>query len=195
MDLLLQLREATRPQHDALERRLNVLRPDLGRGEYQVLLGGFLGYYSPLEANLGGAVPWRALGFDFDERRKAGLLERDLLALGLGEPEVRALPRCTELPALGGLPAVLGCLYVLEGATLGGQLVARHAAPLLGLDRSYGCAFFLAYGEEVGRRWRAFGEFARRHVEGADEARSAVRAAQETFATLERWLAEARGRG
>ena len=190
MDLLLRLREATRPQHDSLELRLNVLRPDLTRREYEVLLGRFLGYYSPLEDNLGRAVRWEVLGFDFDARRKADLLLRDLRSLGASEARTGSLPRCDDLPELSDLPAAIGCLYVLEGATLGGQVVARHAAPLLRLDRSHGCAFFLAYGEEVGRRWRAFGDFAREHVASEPEASRAVRAARETFETLERWLTE-----
>jgi heme oxygenase len=189
-DLLFRLREATRAQHDSLERKLNVLRPDLSRRDYEVLLGRFLGYYCPLEANLRTVVPWETLGFDFDARRKAGLLVRDLHSLGYGESHTRNLPRCADLPELPDLPAAIGCLYVLEGATLGGQVVARHAAPLLGLDRSHGCAFFLAYGDEVGRRWRAFGDFARRHVSGDADARRAARAARETFEKLERWLSE-----
>jgi heme oxygenase len=56
------------------------------------------------------------------------------------------------------LAHALGLLYVLEGATLGGQLLRRRLGPALGLTEERGLAFFTAYGAEVGPMWRAFAD-------------------------------------
>ena len=46
---------------------------------------------------------------------------------------------------------------MVEGATLGGQLLRRHLAPRLALTPERGLAYFAAYGDAVGPMWRAFG--------------------------------------
>ena len=91
------------------------------------------------------------------------------------------------------LPAGFGCLYVVEGATLGG--LAHPPAGrrgFLGLGPDFGAAFYASYGPDVGRLWREF--LARLAETCADEpaAATATEAALATFAALERWL-RARG--
>lgn len=193
MDVLQHLREATRPQHEAIEARVDLLRPDLSLAEYQRLLERFYGFYVPLEAKLANAAPWEQWDFSFAERQKARFLARDLYHLGASQGEVAALPRCPDLPAVTSLAAALGCLYVIEGATLGGQLIARHVMPLLGLSPETGCAFFTSYGTEVGRRWRALGELLRAQLTTAADADRAATAAHDTFAKLDHWLAGGNG--
>ena len=53
----------------------------------------------------------------------------------------------------GPLDAV-GCLYVLEGSTLGGQIILRRAAERLGIDADTGAGFFHGYGAQTGAMWR-----------------------------------------
>ena len=128
------------------------------------------------------------IALDFSERRKVGRLEEDLAALGLGAEEQARIPRCLELPELDSIPRVLGCLYVVEGATLGGQVISRHLLANLGITPESGGAFFAGYGAETGPRWKAFGEAITAAAEkfgGEDEI---VAGATRTFETLERWL-------
>jgi heme oxygenase len=116
------LRDGTEDVHRRLEVDLPLVRADLSTEGYHSILGRFWGIIAPLEEALDGAgVPLD----DWAERRKAPLLVADL-------PDVTALPRCHDLPALGGHDAVLGCLYVLEGSTLGGRHVAAHVEATLG---------------------------------------------------------------
>lgn len=190
-DLLLRLREETRELHLALESRVDVMKPDLRPGEYRRLLEDFYGFYAPLEARLQEARPY---GAEFDafygDRWKAPSLRRDLLSLGLTAGEVDRLPRCDALPETGTPARALGCLYVLEGATLGGRVITRHVRRTLGL-RECGCAFFTSYGERVGDRWREFRAELRRRAPGlvGDEV---VASACDTFASLKNWLARER---
>jgi heme oxygenase len=194
MDVLQYLRETTRSQHDAIEGQVDLLRPDLTLNEYRHLLERFYGFYVPLEGALARAADWDQLGFSLVDRRKAERLAQDLRHFGHTAAELQALPRCSELPQLEALGAALGCLYVLEGATLGGQLISRHVMPRFGLTAAAGCAFFTSYGGEVGRKWRALGQFLRAQLQSEAEAQQAAEAACDTFAKLGSWIARGHGR-
>lgn len=183
------LRAATRAHHDRIERRLALTSPAFGSVEaYSRLLQRFLGFHDPLDRALARfAGAFRARGLPIEERLKAGRLEHDLAALGLPAGRIRALPRCAALPALRTFDEALGCLYVTEGATLGGRILTRHFATLLPRDLD-ALAYFGGYGERTGAMWNGFVRFLDAHDAGGEPADRAVRAAQETFECLERWM-------
>lgn len=112
------------------------------------LIATVLGLYAPLEARLGQIEGWSDLNIDFDVRRKMPLLEHDLELLGLTNTERALLPICQELPALPSLANGLCCMYVLEGATLGGQIISRHLAQHIAVTPITGGAFFASYGAQ-----------------------------------------------
>jgi heme oxygenase len=189
--IMAQLKEATRPyheriEHDPLSRSLNASQPS--REYYVQVLGAYYGFYAPLEARIQHAASWAILGFPLEPRLKTPLLIRDLASLGLAEPDWRQLPLCPFLPALHSFPTALGCLYVLEGATLGGQLMARHLAQTLQLGSANGAAFFNSYGADVGVMWKAFRSFVDAQQPAAADA--IVHGACVTFAALEQWFTE-----
>jgi heme oxygenase (biliverdin-IX-beta and delta-forming) len=186
--ILKRLRNETSERHAALEQRLPLVDPRLSRDDYRAILEGFHGYYAPLEGRLGASPVWAELDFDWASRRKVLRLEEDLVAMGKVPDEVTGLPQCAELPALDTIPQVLGCLYVIEGATLGGQVITRHLQANLGITPETGGAFFAGYGAETGARWQAFGAMltaAADRFGGEDEI---VASANRTFETLHRWL-------
>jgi len=45
---------------------------------------------------------------------------------------------------------------VLEGSTLGGAVLARTLGPRLDFSATHGMAYWNAYGDNVGPRWRTF---------------------------------------
>lgn len=185
--ILAVLKEQTRRQHERAERTLDLPSRLASAGHYAALLARFYGFYTPLEDRLAAVGGYAAVGLDFAARRKAHLLVADLASLGA---DAGALPRCADLPEVADLADALGCLYVLEGATLGGQFVRRQAEKAVGVTAARGCAFFASYGERVGAMWKAFGA----SLEGfaaADPGAEAqiVAAAGATFAALDRWLA------
>jgi len=188
LDILRRLRNETSERHAGLEQRLPVIEPRLSRDNYRAILEGFFGYYAPLEVPLCASNVWADLPFDFASRRKVPRLEKDLVALGKTAEELTRLPRCAELPALDSIPRVLGCLYVIEGATLGGQVITRHLRANLAITPETGGAFFAGYGAATGARWQAFGAMitvAAERFGGQDEI---VASANHTFETLDRWL-------
>jgi hypothetical protein len=81
----------------------------------------------------------------------------------------------------------LGCLYVLEGSTLGARVISRRLESHFMLGPDSGAAFFNAYGEAVGRRWSEFRSFVTGNL-SAEQAGETVKAAVETFESLLTWL-------
>lgn len=183
------LKRETWPLHERLEQRLNLLGPHITEAGYRRLILDFWGNYHPLESPLANLPGLHASIPDLDWRFKKPLLETDLRHLGHSPDTIARMSVCEDLPLLQCLPSALGYLYVLEGATLGGQVISRHLRLSLGLDAHNGAAFLWGYGEQTGAMWRSFGErlASAGAAMGPGEARM-VEAARATFESLERWL-------
>jgi len=87
-------------------------------------------------------------------RPKLPALQRDLAALGADPAAARPRPLHA---AAGGEAAALGGLYVLEGATLGGRMIARRLRQRWGQRPELPFAFLEFAGERPGSEWRRFG--------------------------------------
>ncbi|MDR0278798.1 MAG: biliverdin-producing heme oxygenase [Paucimonas sp.] len=181
------LRASTGELHIALEKRLPFFSDTLDIPAFLLLMQAYHGFYSPLEAALQRACG-PSTDFDLHPRYKTATLRDDLQTLGLSAAVLADLPACTELPRLDSPAACLGVLYVLEGATLGGQVLRREIHGRLGLDASNGAAFLDVYGADTGRRWRAFLIYLCSRPLDAAECAVVVAAAQQTFRCFERWL-------
>jgi heme oxygenase (biliverdin-IX-beta and delta-forming) len=185
------LKLETRPHHERAERSVRLLDPGLTLEHYKHHLEALYGFYGPLEAALAQQLDGLMPELRLSERWKLPLLARDLCALGHDDASLARLPCVSRLPPLPGLPEALGCCYVLEGATLGGQLILRHLQSHFAGIPAGDFAFFRAYGEDVGPMWRAFGKALTRasRAEGSqlfDE--RVVQGAKDTFDAFERWL-------
>ncbi len=185
------LRRATRASHERLEAIVDITRAARTPEGYRRLLAAMLGFHDPFEAAL-GRLDWTGAGIDLAARRKSHLIEADLATLGLARADIARLPRCADVPVPDDLPAGFGCLYVVEGATLGGRLILRQVGEDLGLGPDSGAAFYASYGPDVGRLWREFLARLAETCAGEPAAATATEAALATFAALERWL-RARG--
>jgi heme oxygenase len=189
--ILKRLKLATRESHIALERQLPLMNSDLARDEYRQFVSRFLGFYAPLERQLLAAPYWKVLAFDYSARQKTPRLKQDLFSLGSSADLLALTPHCTELPVLTTPEQLLGCLYVIEGATLGGRVITRHLQRNLGLTPQSGGAFFDGYGTETGANWKAFCTMLSRSADhSGDEGRKVaiVAGANRTFETLTHWL-------
>ena len=176
-----ELRAATREQHDRIEQRVDLAARLASAEEYRGLLARLHGFYAPVEAALAPHAGDIA-GLDFHGRRKASLLLDDVRALGGAEE-----PAAEDIPEVRSQAQALGVLYVLEGSTHGGAVIARMARERLGVTRERGASFFCAYGGSVGSRWRAFGDVVEDHTGGTAPAEMRD-AATGCFEALEDWL-------
>ncbi len=169
------LRSATRAAHMELETTLQLLEPPLSCLRFARALTGFQSFHRvwepKVEALLGEPdmlVP----------RRKLALIAADLDALGHAGNE----PISFDLDFLDGAAQAWGSLYVLEGSTLGGQVISRSLkatdwAPPNGL------AYFNPYGRRIGAMWTQFRTALEARAPGLDP-RAVVDGACATFRSL-----------
>ncbi|MDO7898219.1 biliverdin-producing heme oxygenase [Pseudomonas citrulli] len=185
--LIQALRTETAELHIALEKRLPFFSEHLTLDLYRRLMAAYYGFYRPLEQQLQvlALVP---TGLDQSLRVKVPVLRADLMALGLDEASLAALPTCRQLPRIDSRAAALGVSYVLEGATLGGQILRRRVAEQLGLDATSGAAFLDVYGELTGRRWKDFLQYLDDRNLGQAQTLEVTNAAKATFTYFEHWL-------
>lgn len=178
------MRAQLRPYHDSIEQSLDLMRADVDRSQYVRFLEKSYGFIAACEQRLdiGGAPPALAI----DRRLKGPLLRASLHALGCAADAIDRIALCEQLPHVEGWPAALGYFYVIEGSTLGGQLLARHLRQRLGADDD-GLAFLLGYRNDTGTMWKQMVGVleAAMYDEAAAEAITA--SARDTFTLLERW--------
>lgn len=181
--ILDRLRSDTATEHARLEQDLDLLGDKLSLARYQHTLTRFYGFYCPFEDLLFPRLPATLQSF-FIDRLKTAKLECDLTFLGISTGN---LPLCIDLPDVTHPSAMLGSLYVLEGATLGGQLISRQLETRLGLRDNRGYSFFNAYGPSTGSQWKRFRALLleQSSSQGEDEM---VRGAIATFTSMHRWL-------
>lgn len=195
LDIMASLKDHTAEAHQQVERLMPFFADPFSLGTYTATLSAFLGFFEPLEHKLAAVPGWEAAGIDLAKRRRSHLLRADLRALGMPESELSATPRCDNLPDPGNCAVGLGCLYVLEGSTLGGQLIARELERRLGFDQNPGASFFTTHGKDVGAMWKEFCLSVRTYVNTPARRADALKAAQETFQSFETWMRKACGHG
>lgn len=181
------LRVATAATHERLH-HLPVLAAlaegRISRGAYLVLLRRMLGFHAAAEAALAAAPSLAPFGIDLAERRRTGLLRADLAVLGAAAGPVAEAP----FPAARSAAEAMGCLYVLEGSTLGGRQLARGLDRLLGPGPA-GRAFLLGYGPRHGAMWQGFCAALERCGAKPGGLAGMIAGAEAGFAAFEAWFA------
>lgn len=178
--LLATLKQETTQLHQRIENGLDLFRNDFTLEDYRSLLVRFYGYYSPWEERAAVTAPHLVA-----PRSKCGNLALDLEFLGMPREQILNIEPCDHLPPLDTAARVLGSMYVLEGATLGGRILLWQMRSRLGLNEA-GCAFFSGYGEQTGAMWKQFGAI----LESSPPhwRPEIVSTAVATFESLGRWL-------
>jgi heme oxygenase len=186
------LREVTQEAHERLHGHDGFAAAAAGTiaaADYRDLLARLYGFHAAFDARMAEAPPALARELGLAGRGRAALIAADLQGLGAEADPVAALPLCPHMPAMRGAGDILGALYVVEGSTLGGLLIARALEPAVGENRR----FFLGHGGEHGRLWLSFVARLDRLDAEPTQAAAAERSALATFAAFERWMAPWRG--
>lgn len=143
------LRAATAFAHRLLEDEIDLLHEPLQRERFVHALIGFHGFHCVWEPAVAPLLPPGVA-----PRPRRPLIEDDLRRLGLSRECIDAIVPCLPAAALGADPeTALGSLYVLEGSTLGGRVIARELAHAPWCPAE-GLRYFDPYGHDVGARWR-----------------------------------------
>jgi heme oxygenase (biliverdin-IX-beta and delta-forming) len=194
--ILSRLRLETRAEHEAVEQVLDLMAASLTLDDYRQRLEQFYGFYalaeialltlSKQQANRAGTPTTSVNTYSAIASRstKTALLASDIHHLG---GSTKHLPLCHDLPPLHSEADVLGCMYVMEGATLGGRLITQHVQKTLGITPTTGGSFFEGYGEHTGKMWQIMRQLLVSGAYDIDTENAIVANAITTFACLRRW--------
>ncbi len=147
MNILEQLKTQTREAHDSIEAKLNLMDPGMTEDKYKEILKGFFGFYATAEKCL------REFSELYPEKKeKLSSLKRDLEFFDIKTQSLSALP--PEKLSLHSKEEALGLLYVIEGSTLGGQVLSQHFREKFHFQPDQGLDFFSGYGERTMKVWQ-----------------------------------------
>lgn len=182
------LKKHSRPDHDSIENSIDLLKLSTNINQYTNLIKAFYGYYFHLEDNLRKFNnDFSSIGINLSERSKLHLLEDDLKKLGLDDKGIKEIKLCTDYPEMKNFSQAMGILYVLEGSTLGGQMISRQLGKSkILIDGEERGKFFMAYGPRTYEMWTNFKKSL--DTLPADSTQEVLIAAKSTFNTMESWL-------
>lgn len=178
------IKDFTRTVHHNLEKTLIARIKGITNVEaYIGLLAMMYGFYEPMEKAIdrymsAGSIPHYAL------RRKASALLDDIRFFIPGyQPQALA----KQLPVINSYPAALGSMYVMEGSTLGGKIIAGMVQNQLQLQHGTGTSFFNSYGNEADKMWQSFRSKLDEPFSDTDKT-TIITAAENTFKTFKTWV-------
>jgi heme oxygenase len=178
------LRAATADVHDRLEATLAIARPDADASVYVEYLRNMLGWLDMFENSL-WASEWPADMTPELRDGKCGWIRNDLRHFGMSDAAINTLPHSAFRPDLTSCEARLGLAYVVEGAQLGGQVLAKRFVGKLPPERM---RWLQGYGSETSKRWKAFVEYAEEALPTDRQRESAADAARQAFLSLADWF-------
>ena len=183
--MLSRLRSETRPYHEALEQlsfNQALAAGTLTAAETAHFLAKMYGFLVPYETALLQQAAEFSPAWEVAERLRAHLIPQDL-ALPEAAP---GLPLCPAMPPLHTRLQLLGAMYVMEGSTLGGQVITRQLAQA-GIPLR---AYFTGYGARTGPRWKAFCQLLTEAAPAAPDQDEVVASACLTFKQLDQWITQ-----
>jgi heme oxygenase (biliverdin-IX-beta and delta-forming) len=177
-----QLRRETLPDHDSVEQSVPLMDEDLDVDTYVSCLLKLYGMIAAWEEWAAPNAPAWVQPL-LAARRRGQLLMRDLTWFG-ADASGEARP---TLPEMRDDATLLGAMYVMEGSTLGGQLIARHVELVLGLTAGQGNAYFRGHNERTGQLWKEFCDALRTKVADS-ETDAVIAAAKAMFGVFGAWM-------
>ncbi len=190
-DLRFRLRQATRDAHLRLEAEVDFDRRMTSLEAYRAFMEEFYRFVRPVETAL-RSCGLEELPIDYASRRKMGWIEADLKDLGHTDETLEDLPEFSGAPPLTNAMEALGALYVLEGSSLGRQVMLGKLAERLNVRPEWAGHFFNGYGKKTGAMWASFVAALNDAGKSEQDAQTIEYAALAAFAAFEACLAEGR---
>lgn len=151
MNLHARLKTETAAAHRQVESLAPIKRllsPSLTQSQYGQTLQKFLALHQKMEAEIFTSEEIRNRLPDWPKRTKTASLTKDLSALGI-EATSSEFSEASPME----FAASVGALYVLEGSTLGAQVITKHLRQLdfIGDENLH---YFNHYGADIFNYWR-----------------------------------------
>lgn len=149
---------------------------NLTHNQYVLALKAFKSFYRSLESSLENI----SLPYVYSSRHDS--IKKDLEYLGSSShPYDDGL----NLGHFSDKNYALGVLYVVEGSSLGGQMIAKNVKKVLGYSKESGASFFSGDKKKTAQNWKAFLMILEKHC---DDHGKCVQGALQTFEALEMLL-------
>lgn len=181
------LKQETKVNHQQLEKLLvKQMRIITRKEDYVKLLQLFYSYFGALEDKINQFILSHKIEEEHSfQRRKTKSIADDIVASGGTVNE-----KCADeyLPEIKNDLQAFGALYVIEGSTLGGRVIAKMMQRQMDMNAIEGFTFFHGYGDETESRWAAFKELLNDQVNSNADKEDVVSAADETFAKFHSWI-------
>jgi heme oxygenase len=176
---------ATLENHQQVEKLLvGKMKNIRSTEDYVELLKMFYSYFSGLEQIIKPFISGDHLS-DYEQRRKSEAIAYDIKILG---GSVSAFANTDQLPIINNNLQAFGALYVMEGSTLGGKIIAGVLQKHLKFNDDEGLSFFTGYGENSMQMWETFKQALNTIVKSDEDEVEVVYAANETFIKFKQWL-------
>lgn len=177
-----ELKESTEEIHRASEKKMiTALKQIETTTDYIGLLNWLYGFYAPLEELISKQLTEDNFPA-ITKRLRTEYLLWDIQEAGFPAPES---VRCEQLPVIDSFYSALGALYVLEGSTLGGRIIAGMITRQL--DSTKSLSYFNGYGAETGNMWTSFKDYLNQPCTPAQR-HEIISAAEDTFLTFKNWI-------
>ena len=178
------LKEHTKQHHQLLEKKMVAqMRSITSQQEYAKLLGLFYSFFGGLELSIDKYIDLALLP-DYPQRRKSTALADDLLQLSANLP-LFALRN--DLPEIRDHIQSIGALYVMEGSTLGGKIIAKMMLQQMNVTEMPGLTFFNGYGEQTMSMWLTFKKSIDTPL-SSTEIEIIIKSANDTFLQFSNWF-------
>lgn len=178
-----QLKQNTLFYHQQLEKLIvgKIKNMNSVKG-YISLLGHFYSFFGGIEESITTCMVAPYLD-DYDVRRKSQNLANDIICCGGTLPPIAAK---TDLPPINNAEEALGALYVMEGSTLGGQIISKMISRQLNILDEKCLSYFVGYGSQTETMWMRF----KQSINKIDEsdAPHLIRSANDTFIKFKDWI-------
>lgn len=154
---LQQLRSKTAYSHQLIEQNSisqSLMSQGVTMTQYAQYLKSMYGFVYGFEKMVFPLLEHNEL-LQIDDRRKSHLIQSDLVLLNYtaAQPYVNDELFSTHYQTAA---AALGGMYVLEGSTLGGQIISRHLSKVLGDAVAGKTTYLTAYAGQTGGMWKNF---------------------------------------
>lgn len=184
MDILAELKAQTWPIHQELEKislLKKIMKEEINLQEYKKLLCIFYGFIYPYENNI--KLTHTNLLIN---REKSPLLRADLATVE--QLNMEELQFCKVTRSFTTEAEIYGYLYVMEGATLGGQVISQALKTNPKLSPFISTHYFNAYDKKTKRFWSDFSLDLYEKNVTTQQKNQVISTATETFTALFQWI-------
>jgi heme oxygenase len=193
LSIMAHLKIATQQQHLQTEQVYSMKRlfaDDYTLAEYSQHLQKMYGYFSVIDPFILQILRSENLQhFSFNSFKQTWL-KQDLYHLGLSENDLAILPQISVPTYINTPSQALGVCYVLEGSSLGNQVIFKQLSQHFAEIAADKLRFYQGHGQQTRSKWQQFGELLNHQFANAEpiEIQAAITAAQVTFDSLTTWL-------